>query len=580
MSADHEVDVRSTQYLTINSSEAQEELEWVLSDPQFQCSERNRKFLRFVSEELFAGREGALKAYSIAVDVFGRPSSFDASTDPIVRIEATRLRSALSRYYELYGSSREISIELPKGRYVPMFSRHHREMEESADRAGSAESDSGVIAATRSIQRLRIGESAITTLKKISLPGAVLLGVALFAGYSLLSGLNTMTISERPTVAVDLQLDGTNDHEAIGLRDRLMSALSNFSTLRLSAPDAYTSSTTEDAPAASTPSRYRLVLKYSSDTIQKSVWWQIIDQQTGEALQSDDERIRVDTASPADLAELLVSRLATRIASVNGAINTVEVARDLERPTLGNGCVLRASLALSMRTAQALEQARRCLERTLQQRPYDADVHAMLTPVLLSMEQPDASTDLSAAAREHADRAVALAPESSRSYTAKMLAEFRIGHVEAAISAGRRATILNPYNTRVAATFARILYSTGEADEGLRLANNALQVDSSPLPDAEWTLAFDAYRQGQLSDVLVRLKRETYRPCYLTDLLLTATLGRLGREGDASSIISDIRKARPNFERSFHSDMSRRHLDPRLTSELAQGLKLAGLRLQ
>ncbi|KRB25739.1 hypothetical protein [Mesorhizobium sp. Root172] len=578
MNTDHEVDVRSIQYLAISCFEAREELERVLSDPQFQCSERNKKFLRFVAEELFAGREGALKAYSIAVDVFGRPSSFDASTDPIVRIEATRLRSALSRYYELYGSSREVSIELPKGRYVPMFARQNRAEDDLGDRSGILHPLLGGTMPIKSNRPTAVAR-AVGILKEIRLPGAALLVVALFAGFNLLSSWNTMAISERPTVAVDLQLDGTNDHEATALRDLLMSALSDFSTLRLSAPDAYTSGTTDEASAASPRSRYRLVLKYSSDAVEKSVWWQVVDQQTGEALQSDNERVRVDAAASANPDERLVSRLASRIASLDGAINTLEANKDLEHPTLGNGCVLRASLALSMPTPKALEQARICLERTLAQRPYDADAHAMLASILLSIDQPDAATDLTAAAHEHAARAAALAPESSRSFTAKMMAEFRVGHVEAAISAGRRALMLNPYNATLAAAFARILYSTGERDEGVRLANDALKADGLPLPDAEWTLAFDAYRQGQLSAALVRLKREA-NGCYLTDLLLTATLGRLGREGDASAIISDIRKARPNFDQDFHSDMSRRHLDPQLTAELAQGLQLAGLRLQ
>lgn len=578
MEANHEGDIDSGRYLAVSYTQAHEELEAILSDPQFQCSERNRKFLRFVSEELFAGRESALKAYSIAVDVFGRPPSFDASTDPIVRIEATRLRAALARYYELYGSDREISIELPKGRYVPLFTRHIREDSEESGHLGRVQSRPRIVA-TRSDQRRMMRRKAIVALRRTGLAGVALSCVALFFGYNLLSGLNTMTISERPSVAVDLQLDGVNDHEAIALRDLLMSALSDFSTLRLSAPDAYTSSTAEGTPAALPLSRYRLILKYSSDSVQKSVWWQVVDQQTGEAIQSEKERVHVDTASSADPAELLVSRLAARIASLDGAINTVEANRDLEHPTLGNGCVLRANRALGMQTPQVLEQARQCLERTLRQRPYDADAHAMLVPILLSIDQPDASTDLTAAAHEHADSAVALAPESSRSFTAKMMAEFRAGHVEAAVSAGRRAITLNPYNTKVAATFARILYATGERDEGIRLANEALKVDGLPLPDAEWTLAFDAYRQGQLGDVLLRLKREA-NGCYLTDLLLTATLGRLGREGDASAIISDIRRERPDFEQNFHSDMSRRHLDPQLTTELAQGLQLAGLRLQ
>ena len=93
---------------------------------------------------------------------------------------------------------------------------------------------------------------------------------------------------------------------------------------------------------------------------------------------------------------------------------------------------------------------------------------------------------------------------------------------------------LNPYDTKVAAKLARILYSTGERSEGLRLASQAVEFDGSPLADAELTLAFDAYRQKQFGEVLLRLRREINRECYLSDLLLAATLWRLGREDEAS----------------------------------------------
>lgn len=108
---------------TSKLAERRQELNRLLSDPDFQCSDRNKRFLQYISEELFEGRQTAIKAYAIAVDVFGRPPSFDAAIDPIVRIEATRLRAALLRYYELHGHEREIHIDLPKGRYVPSFPR-------------------------------------------------------------------------------------------------------------------------------------------------------------------------------------------------------------------------------------------------------------------------------------------------------------------------------------------------------------------------------------------------------------------------------------------------------------------------
>ena len=69
-----------------------------------------------------AGRGDRIKAYSIAVEVFGRGVSFDPQTDPIVRIEAGHLRRALERYYLTAGHADPILITIPKGGYVPTFS--------------------------------------------------------------------------------------------------------------------------------------------------------------------------------------------------------------------------------------------------------------------------------------------------------------------------------------------------------------------------------------------------------------------------------------------------------------------------
>ena len=82
---------------SISDGDARSELERVLSDPVFHCSERNKKFLRYISEECLSGRQERLKGYTIATDVFGRPDNFNPSSDGIVRIEATRLRAALIR---------------------------------------------------------------------------------------------------------------------------------------------------------------------------------------------------------------------------------------------------------------------------------------------------------------------------------------------------------------------------------------------------------------------------------------------------------------------------------------------------
>src|SRR5262249_8141074 len=58
---------------------------------------------------------------AIAMEVFGRDQGFDAIVDPIVRIQAGRLRRSLERYYLLSGKQEALRIELARGSYVPVF---------------------------------------------------------------------------------------------------------------------------------------------------------------------------------------------------------------------------------------------------------------------------------------------------------------------------------------------------------------------------------------------------------------------------------------------------------------------------
>ncbi len=107
----------------VGASAAQAELERILASAAFGQSERLRGFLRFAVEKTLQGHGGQLKEYFIGVEVFDREESYDPRTDPIVRVEAGRLRLKLSRYYETEGSQDLIRIEFQKGSYVPVFRR-------------------------------------------------------------------------------------------------------------------------------------------------------------------------------------------------------------------------------------------------------------------------------------------------------------------------------------------------------------------------------------------------------------------------------------------------------------------------
>jgi hypothetical protein len=96
-------------------------LDEVLGWPAISRSPQLAELLRYVVEKTLSGDEGSIKAYSIAVDVFGRPQSFDPQADPIVRVQARRLRTLLEQYYEAGESRADVEIHLPLGRYVPEF---------------------------------------------------------------------------------------------------------------------------------------------------------------------------------------------------------------------------------------------------------------------------------------------------------------------------------------------------------------------------------------------------------------------------------------------------------------------------
>ena len=93
----------------------------LLGRDAFSTSERNRRFLSYVVQETLEGRADRIKAYSIALAAFDRMEDFDPLTDPIVRIEAGRLRRALEHYYLTAGHADRIRIDVPKGSYAATF---------------------------------------------------------------------------------------------------------------------------------------------------------------------------------------------------------------------------------------------------------------------------------------------------------------------------------------------------------------------------------------------------------------------------------------------------------------------------
>lgn len=104
-----------------SAKEIRRELARILESEEFASVGQLRSFLAYVVDATLDQRAHQLKGYTIATEALGRDPSFDPNTNPIVRVEAARLRRRLAAYYTAHGADDPVTISIPKGTYVPEF---------------------------------------------------------------------------------------------------------------------------------------------------------------------------------------------------------------------------------------------------------------------------------------------------------------------------------------------------------------------------------------------------------------------------------------------------------------------------
>ena len=98
-----------------------EELQRILASADFDSTTRSRDFLDYAVTTVLSGHTEEVSQHAIAQTVFHRGPEFDPATDPIVRMQAGRVRRSLEHYYLTQGVKNPVEIQLPKGTYVPVF---------------------------------------------------------------------------------------------------------------------------------------------------------------------------------------------------------------------------------------------------------------------------------------------------------------------------------------------------------------------------------------------------------------------------------------------------------------------------
>jgi TolB-like protein/Flp pilus assembly protein TadD len=286
-----------------------QQLSRILASKTFSQVERLKLFVSFIVSETISGRGGDLKEYVVGVQVFGKEPSFDPRTDPIVRVQARRLRTRLARYYRDEGNNDELIIDLPKGGYAPVF----RAREETAS-------------AKRSL---------------------------------------TATLASRNTVAVmplaDDSPGSTLDYFCRGLRDEIVHALTSIKALRVLAARADEAS---DDPLEGDPSSAALVITGGVRSARERlrVTIHLVDGASGFYLWS--ESTDVELADPLAGQEAIARLVADKVAPEVDADGAPGARRQSDNLAARNW-YLQGRYHLNQRTEEGLHKAVEFFEKAI-----------------------------------------------------------------------------------------------------------------------------------------------------------------------------------------------------------------------
>jgi hypothetical protein len=102
-------------------TDAQAQVRRILESKTFRTSEVHRNLLRYLAEKSLSGDADALKEYTVGLDVFAKPSSYDPRQESVVRMHMARLRQKLGEYYRTEGVADAVIVDIPKGAFKVTF---------------------------------------------------------------------------------------------------------------------------------------------------------------------------------------------------------------------------------------------------------------------------------------------------------------------------------------------------------------------------------------------------------------------------------------------------------------------------
>ncbi|TDQ82983.1 adenylate cyclase [Dongia mobilis] len=580
----------ATEYPDAEAVRAQIEL--MMSRPEFDASARNRRFLSYVVDETLAGRAARIKAYTIALAVFDRGEDFDPLTDPIVRIEASRLRRAIEHYYLTAGKHDRIRVDMPKGSYIPTFSSVAPEEVDSSSvrpplpaetpRPVPAAMDAGIAAPAWKYRRLAIGLFAALVLALI----AVAYVGGRFQG-SLPDARGTAL--ERPSIMVlpfeNVDIDNRYAYIATGMTYEIISQLTRFEDFFVFGPrNALPHSVTDTPDLTRTPD---FVLAGTVQATDRSIRINIMltEQATGRSLWA---WTREETLSPSGIiaATQSISRNIVNVLAQPDGVLLDEFQKEIaHKPSINLSsyqCVISFRTYWRSYARNSFDDTWECLERSIAREPGFAPAYSALA--LMNVDRyrfgfggGDAAGTALARAEELARKAEQLEPRSSQPYLALSLSLWFQHRIDESIATAERGLSFNPNNAELMADLGLRYAQLGQWDRALALTNEAYQRDPSAPSGYRAVHFLHAYMTGNYRNALAQAEQMGAATTIYSHVARAAALGQLGELSRAAEAVADILRIDPQYGSNARTDLAKRNMMPDLIEAIVDGLRKAGL---
>jgi TolB-like protein/Tfp pilus assembly protein PilF len=525
-----------------------EELDRIVKSGPFHPSRRRQRFLEYIVNETLAGRGERLKGYNIAVEVFDRPETFDPAIDPLVRIEAARLREKLREYYGTDGQADPVRIELPKGSYTPQI--------EFRQPAPSGTQKDRTAEADPSQTRIRTFASS---------PAALIAAISLVlvAGFGAWRWWNSSPgLPERASIAVlpfqNLGDDAKWDRFADGVTEDIVTDLSHSKDLFVVARNSTEVYRGKPADVRSIGRdlgvRYVLEgsIQPSGDRIRVTA--QLIDTRTGGHVWSN--RYDRPTTDLFKVQSDVTEKIAATLTGYEGAVAEAERSLIRRKPPgdltayeyylLGMGA--KHGGAAGGVTEAGLEEAERLFLRALEIDPQLARAHVGLAYIYeyrLDFGLGSAADNL-AKLMEAARNAVRLDPSDGETQLVLGHAFAYRGMADQALDQFAKAEALAPNNADLLILIAWLLPQLGQPERAVALAEKALRLNPNYPNWYNQGLRY-VYFFGRQFDTSVKYAKLVTEPFATDYAFLAAGSAMIGDVADAKAAAAEVVRLDPSW---------------------------------